>query len=95
MANVADEGKSLQQSTYMVGDLIASGETSLNNLQQQRQQMGGITGVLFDMGNRLGLTQSTMRIIERRDITDAYLVFGGMIVTILVIYVVWFVEWKL
>jgi len=95
MANLADEGKSLQQSTYMVGDLIASGETSLNNLQQQRQQMGGITGVLFDMGNRLGLTQSTMRIIERRDITDAYLVFGGMIVTILVIYVVWFVEWKL
>jgi hypothetical protein len=36
------------------------------------------------MGNKLGLTQSTMRIIERRDITDAYLVFGGMIVTLLV-----------
>lgn len=93
MANLADEGQSLQQSHYMVSDLLASGEQSLNSLTDQRQRMGGVTRVLFDMGNRLGLTQSTMRIIERRDITDAYLVFGGMIVTLIVLYVVWFVEW--
>lgn len=93
MSNLADEGQSWQQSNSMVNDLIASGEASLNNLTDQRGRLGGITGVLFDMGNRLGLTQSTMRIIERRDITDAYLVFAGMIITLLVLYLVWFVEW--
>jgi Golgi SNAP receptor complex protein 2 len=31
-----------------------------------------------------------MRMIERRDATDAYLVFGGMIVTLLVIYFLYF-----
>ena len=93
MSHLADEGQSLQQSHYMVNDLIASGEASLNNLTGQRGRMGKVMGVVSDMSNRLGLTQSTMRIIERRDITDAYLVFGGMIVTLLVLYVVWFVEW--
>lgn len=93
MSNLADEGQSLQQSHFMVNDLINQGESSLNNLIDQRNRMGGVMGVVAEMGNRLGLTQSTMRIIERRDITDAYLVFGGMIVTLLVLYVVWFVEW--
>lgn len=93
MSNLADEGQSLQQSQVMTADLIASGQASLSSLRQQREQMGGITGVLFQMSNRLGLTQSTMRIIERRDITDAYLVFGGIIVTLIVLYIFWFVEW--
>ena len=91
MSNLADEGQSLQQSHYMVNDLINQGESSLNNMVDQRNRMGGVMGVIGEMGNRLGLTQSTMRIIERRDITDAYLVFAGMIVTLIVLYVVWFV----
>jgi len=93
MSNLADEGQSLQQSQYMVSELINSGQASLHGLIHQRQGLGRVTNILADMGNRLGLTQSTMRIIERRDITDAYLVFAGMVVTCLVLYVVWFVEW--
>ncbi|CAB9500432.1 SNAP receptor complex member 2 [Seminavis robusta] len=93
MSNLADEGKSLQQSQLMVSEIIASGEASLNGLIEQRQRLGGITRTIFDIGNRLGLTQSTMRIIERRDITDFYLVVAGMVVTLIVLYLVWFVEW--
>ena len=74
--NLADEGQSLQQSHWMLNDLIAQGEASLSGLVDQRQRLRGVGRVLTDMSSRLGLTQSTMRIIERRDITDAYLVFG-------------------
>ena len=59
-------------------------------MQRQRQRLRGVRGVLTDIGNRLGVTQSTMRIIERRDITDAYLVAAGMVITGLVFYLVWF-----
>ena len=38
----------------------------------------------------MGLSNATMRIIERRDVTDAYLVFAGMVVTLIVIYICWF-----
>jgi Golgi SNAP receptor complex protein 2 len=91
LQDLADESQSLEQSQFMVGSLISQGEASMGNLVDQRQRMRGtLHRVVVDMGSRLGLTQSTMRIIERRDITDAYLVLAGMIVTCLVIYFVWF-----
>jgi Golgi SNAP receptor complex protein 2 len=90
LANYADESQSLQQSNNMVGDIIASGQASLTGLVEQRQRLRGVKRVLVDIGSRLGLSQSTMRIIERRDITDAYLVAAGMVITCIVIYFVWF-----
>lgn len=90
MQNLAEEAQSLDQSQMMVGDLISSGEASLTGLVEQRQRMRGVKKVVFDIGNKLGITNSTMRVIERRDITDAYLVFAGMIVTCIVIYFCWF-----
>jgi Golgi SNAP receptor complex protein 2 len=90
MAHLADESESLQQSHSMVGDLLLTGQASLTGLMEQRQRLRGVKRVLVDIGSRLGLSQSTMRIIERRDITDAYLVFAGMVVTCIVIYFVWF-----
>lgn len=90
MQNLADEGQSLAQSRTAVLGLIAQGEASLTGLVDQRQRLRGVRRVLADMSSALGLTQSTMRIIERRDITDAYFVAGGMVVTLLVIYFVWF-----
>lgn len=89
LQNLADENQSLEQSHFMVDELISQGQTSLTSLVEQRQRLRGVSRVVADIGNRLGLTQSTMRIIERRDITDAYLVAAGMAVTILVIYFVW------
>jgi Golgi SNAP receptor complex protein 2 len=68
--NLADEAQSWQQSQYMVSDLIANGEASLNNMVDQRQRLGGVMKYLGKIGDRLGISNSTMRIIERRDITD-------------------------
>lgn len=90
MNDLADEGKSLDQSHLMVNELLNVGEASLTGLVGQRQRLRGVRRVLGGIDNRLGLSQSTMRIIERRDITDAYLVAAGMVVTCLVIYFVWF-----
>jgi golgi SNAP receptor complex member 2 len=90
LQNLSEESRSLEQSTSMVFGLIAQGEASLGGLVDQRHRLRGVKGVLGEIGNRLGLSQATMRIIERRDITDAYLVAAGMVVTCLVIYFVWF-----
>jgi Golgi SNAP receptor complex protein 2 len=89
LTNLADEGQSWQQSSYMVDDMLANGENQLNSLVEQRQRLRGVTRFLGQIGDRLGISNSTMRIIERRDITDAYFVFGGMVVTMIVIYFVW------
>ena len=90
MRNLAHEAQSYQQSTSMVTGIISQQEASLSSLVEQRQRLRGVRGVLMNIGSSLNITQSTMRIIERRDITDAYLVAAGMVVTLLVIYFVWF-----
>lgn len=91
--NLAAEGESLDRSQSMVAHLLDQGLANLNDLDRQRQQMRGIRGRITDMAKSLGLAQSTMRIIERRDITDAYLVAAMMVVTLLVIYFVWIKEY--
>lgn len=90
LQNLAGEAQSLEQSNLMVNAYIEQGHASLSSLAEQRRRLRGINRVVFDIGTTLGLTQTTMRIIERRDVTDAYLVAGGMVVTCLVIYFVWF-----
>jgi len=89
MSNLADEAQSWNQSQYMVNDLIANGEASLNNLVEQRQRMTGVSKFLGQIDDRLGISNSTMKIIERRDITDAYLVAACSVVTLIVIYFTW------
>jgi golgi SNAP receptor complex member 2 len=90
MANLADESRSLHQASIMVDDLLSTGQASLQGLVDQRSRLKGVRKVVWDMGNRLGLTNMTMKIIERRDITDAYLVLAGMVVTCFVIYLCYF-----
>mmetsp|Transcript_29545 Transcript_29545/g.39310 ORF Transcript_29545/g.39310 Transcript_29545/m.39310 type:complete len:206 (+) Transcript_29545:240-857(+) len=80
MNDLADESQSIEQSHQMVGEIIASGQASLTGLVGQRQRLRGAKRVLLDIGNKLGLSNSTMRTTEQRDITDTYLVFGRMIV---------------
>mmetsp|Transcript_35776 Transcript_35776/g.80388 ORF Transcript_35776/g.80388 Transcript_35776/m.80388 type:complete len:210 (-) Transcript_35776:27-656(-) len=90
MAQLAEEADSLASSHGMMNDLLASGQSSLSSLVNQRQKMRWINRQVLNIGNKLGLSQSTIRMIERRDTTDAYLVFGGMITTLLVIYCLYF-----
>lgn len=89
LANLADEAQSWQQSHYMVSDLLANGEASLNSLVQQRQQLRGVTRFLGQISDSLGISNATMKVIERRDVTDAYFVLAGVIITCINIYLVW------
>ncbi|CAJ1936676.1 unnamed protein product [Cylindrotheca closterium] len=90
LSNLADEAQSWQQSNYMVNDLIGQGEAQLAGLVNQRGRLGGITRFMGQIGDSLNISNSTMKIIERRDVTDAYFVLGGCVVTCIVIYFVWF-----
>ncbi|KAL7549378.1 hypothetical protein ACHAWF_012648 [Thalassiosira exigua] len=90
MQQLTEEADSLANSHGMMNDLLASGQANLSSLVGQRQRMRWVNRKMLDIGNKIGLSNSTMRMIERRDATDAYLVFGGMIVTLLVIYFLYF-----
>mmetsp|Transcript_25868 Transcript_25868/g.53996 ORF Transcript_25868/g.53996 Transcript_25868/m.53996 type:complete len:211 (+) Transcript_25868:70-702(+) len=90
MQQLTEEADSLGNSTGMMNELLDVGAANLSSLVGQRQRMRWVNRKVLDIGNKIGLSNSTMRMIERRDATDAYLVFGGMVVTMLVIYFLYF-----
>jgi Golgi SNAP receptor complex protein 2 len=90
MQDYAEESQSLASSQNMVGELLMSGQAQLSSLVDQRRRMRGVKRMVLNIGNTIGLSQNTIKMIEKRDENDMYLVFFGMVITCIVIYVVWF-----
>jgi Golgi SNAP receptor complex protein 2 len=90
LQNLSKESDSIQNSHSLIVDIISSGEASYQELKSQRRRMNTMTSILYNISDTIGLSQFTIQIIERRDITDAYYVIGGMIITLIVLYVTWF-----
>uniref|UniRef100_K3WT39 t-SNARE coiled-coil homology domain-containing protein n=1 Tax=Globisporangium ultimum (strain ATCC 200006 / CBS 805.95 / DAOM BR144) TaxID=431595 RepID=K3WT39_GLOUD len=82
----AQESASLQKSSQMVSDLTNLSQSILGELGDQRNRMKNVRTKLLDMANRLGLSSSLLRIIERRDTVDFWIVIAGMIFTLLFLY---------
>ncbi|KAJ1425207.1 hypothetical protein B484DRAFT_451179 [Ochromonadaceae sp. CCMP2298] len=84
------ESGSLQRSSTMLNEYLSVGKETLSSLYSQKESLKGIQRKAFDILNSLGIASSLMRAVERRDSVDAYIVYGGMIATLLLIAFVWF-----
>lgn len=90
---------SLQQNQSMnnahrgVDDMIFTGHGVLENLRSQRERLKGARKRILDIGNTLGLSNHTMKVIEKRISEDKYVLYIGMAVTtlVLVLFVYYFV----
>ncbi|KAE8907456.1 hypothetical protein PF010_g18554 [Phytophthora fragariae] len=83
----AQESESLQRSSQMVSDLTSLSQSILGDLGEQRNRMKNVRTKLLDIANRLGLSSSLLRVIERRDTVDFWIVIGGMVFTLVFFYV--------
>lgn len=70
-----------------VDDMLMTGHGTLENLKSQRDKLKGAHKRILDIGNTLGLSNHTMKIIEKRISEDKYVVIIGMIVTILILLI--------
>lgn len=82
---------SLQHHTQMnnahrgVDDMISTGSTVLESLRNQRELLKGARNKMVSIGSTLGLSDHTMRLIERRVTEDKYVMLAGMFVTLMII----------
>lgn len=75
-----------------VDEMLATGQQVLGGLRSQRDTLKGAQRRLMDIGSTLGLSNHTMRLIERRIEEDRWLLFGGMAATTLLFgAVIWWV----
>nr|XP_029729039.1 probable Golgi SNAP receptor complex member 2 [Aedes albopictus] len=79
---------SMQNAHRGVDEMLWTGSNILDGLRNQRETLKGAKKRILDVGNTLGLSNQTMKMIERRLAEDKYVMIGGMIVTLLIIVLV-------
>jgi Golgi SNAP receptor complex protein 2 len=83
------ENTSLNNSSRIMNDYLATGKETLDNLLSQRERLKSVKRKLFDILNYLGLSNTIIRVVEKRDYVDKLIVYGGMIVITLLLILVY------
>ena len=83
------ESGSLSRSSLKMNEYLAVGQDTLNELLSQRDRLKSIQRKVFDILGYLGVSNSLMRAVERRDYVDQFIVYGGMIIITLFLVLIW------
>lgn len=83
------ENGSLVRSSRMVNEYLTMGQETLQDLVSQRERLKSIQRKAFDMLNYLGVSNTLMKGVEQRDVVDRWIVIGGMIFILILLYLVW------
>lgn len=79
----------LNDANREMDNLIGHGSGILGNLRDQRMTLKNAHKKVLDIANTLGLSNTVMRFIERRTTQDKYILYSGMIVTCIIMFLVW------
>lgn len=79
---------SLQNANQGVDEMLHTGTNVLDSLRSQRMTLKGAHRRIMDMASTLGLSNHTMRLIEKRASEDKVILILGVIITLLVIMLV-------
>lgn len=69
--------------------MLDHGHSVLGNLRDQREMLKRTRTRMLNFLNTLGLSNSVMNLIERRAYQDKFVLYGGMLVTISVMFLVY------
>lgn len=78
----------IQNANNGIDNLLQHGSGILENLRSQRITLKGAHKRLIDIGNTLGLSNTTMRLIEHRARQDGFILICGIVITLLIMVLV-------
>jgi len=78
----------LNRSNKYLGDMLTQGSEILSNLREQRGTLKGVQKKILDVANTLGMSNTVIRLIERRSEGDKYILWGGMLGTCIFMFLV-------
>uniref|UniRef100_A0A1J3EMB6 Membrin n=2 Tax=Noccaea caerulescens TaxID=107243 RepID=A0A1J3EMB6_NOCCA len=82
---------SVKNSKRLLEDSYSSGVAILSKYAEQRDRLKGAQRKALDVLNTVGLSNSVLRLIERRNRVDTWIKYAGMMATIVVLYL--FIKW--
>ena len=72
-----------------LAEITFSGANILSNLRDQRGTLKGAQRKMLDLLTTLGLSNTVLRLIDRRTHQDKFILFGGMLLTCIIMFLVW------
>lgn len=90
MDALLSERSSVTHSSAMVDELGGLADHVLGALRSQRGVMKSAHRKVLDVATSLGVSNTLMRMIERRTAGDRIIVYGGMLVILALLGVVWY-----
>lgn len=69
-------------------EYMERGRAVLGDLSEQREMLKGTQRKLYNIGNTLGISGDTIRMVERRAKQDKFIFWGGVIVFVVFVYFV-------
>lgn len=85
----AQARQSARNSSYMLDEAYATGVAVLSKYAEQRDRLKQAQRKALDILNTVGLSNSVLKIIERRHRLDKWISYIGMFLTVVVIIIVW------
>ncbi|KHJ93232.1 vesicle transport v-SNARE protein [Oesophagostomum dentatum] len=76
----------LNSSNRQVDDLISQGVAVLESLRSQHMNLRGVRRKIMDIGSALGLSNTTLQMIDRRVREDWLIFLVGCVVTLIFMY---------
>ncbi|KAK9170173.1 hypothetical protein Syun_002313 [Stephania yunnanensis] len=87
-----DEAQALQSarnSSMMLDEAYSTGVAILSKYADQRDRLKRAQRKALDVLNTVGLSNSVLKLIERRHRVDKWVAYTGMAVTLIVVYAFW------
>lgn len=81
--------QSARNSSRMLDDAFATGTAVLAQYAIQKDRLKQAQRKAYDVLNTVGLGNSVMRVIERRQHMDRWIAYVGMLVTVIIVFLFW------
>lgn len=84
--DLAREHRKLQESGYMLDNVLEQGRDVLRSIGVQNKTLKNTRRKLMDAANVMGLAQSLVNVIQRRQNMDKVIVYGLMVAALLLLF---------
>ncbi|KAG8373979.1 hypothetical protein BUALT_Bualt11G0082600 [Buddleja alternifolia] len=81
--------ESVRRSSRLLEDSFATGVAILSKYSEQRDHLKRAQRKALDVLNTLGLSNSLLRIIERRNRVDKWIKYAGMLFSVIILFIFW------
>jgi hypothetical protein len=84
------QNDSMTNSKTLIEQISQIGINAMSMLGQQRDTLKGTQQTLLDIGLKLGLSHTTMKMAQRRDFWDRIIFYLGILFILFLLFLVWY-----